>query len=108
MPDKDILDSLFEVIETRRTASAAESYVARLFAGGTAAINAKIVEEAGEVCQAGRGEDRGHLVNELCDLLFHAFVLAAHRGVGLEDIRSVFRQRFGTSGLVEKARRPNP
>jgi phosphoribosyl-ATP pyrophosphohydrolase len=108
MAEKDILDRVFEVIEERKAASPEESYVARLLAGGAEKINAKILEEAREVCEAGLEADRPHLVREVCDLLFHTFVLAAHRGVGLDDIREVFQQRFGTSGLVEKARRPKP
>lgn len=105
MGDKDILDRVFEVIESRKSAQPDQSYVAGLLAGGAEKINAKILEEAREVCEAGLQEDRPHLVHELCDLMFHAFVLAAHRGVGLDDLRAVFQQRFGTSGLVEKARR---
>lgn len=108
MAEKDILDKVFEVIESRRSASPEESYVAGLLAGGAGKINAKILEEAREVCEAGLKTDRAHLAKELCDLLFHAFVLAAHRGVTLDDMREVFRQRFGTSGLVEKARRSRP
>ncbi len=105
MQDKDILDQVFEVIESRKQASPETSYVARLMAGGAEKINAKILEEAGEVAEAGLADNKEHLTKELCDLLFHAFVLAGHRGVSLDDIRAVLRQRFGTSGLVEKARR---
>jgi len=105
MPDKDILDKVFEVIESRKAAAPDRSYVAGLFAAGPEKMNAKILEEANEVCQASLENDQPHLVSELCDLMFHAFVLAVHRGVTLEQIRQVFRQRFGTSGLLEKARR---
>ncbi len=107
MSERDIFDRLFDVIAERRTRSPQESYVARLMAGGPEAINAKILEEAQELCQAGLEEDRDHLVYELCDLLFHAFVLAGQRDVGLDAIRLELERRFGTSGLVEKARR-NP
>jgi phosphoribosyl-ATP pyrophosphohydrolase len=106
--EKDILDKVFAVIDSRRSTAPQESYVAKLLAGGAEAINAKIMEEAQEVCQAGLAEDRTHLAQELCDLLFHAFVLAVHRGVRLDDVRGVFEQRFGTSGLAEKAGRPRP
>lgn len=108
MAEKDILDKVFDVIEQRKAASPDTSYVAKLMAGGPEKINAKILEEAKEVCEAGLETDRQHLVNEIADLLFHTFVLAAHRGVGLDDIREIFQQRFGTSGLVEKARRSQP
>jgi phosphoribosyl-ATP pyrophosphohydrolase len=106
MTEKDILDRVFEVIQSRKAASPAESYVATLMAGGAERINSKILEEAKEVCEAGLQTDQPHLVHEMCDLLFHTFVLAVHRGVSLDDIRREFQQRFGTSGLAEKASRP--
>jgi phosphoribosyl-ATP pyrophosphohydrolase len=104
-PEKDILDAVFDVIEQRKQAGADTSYVARLFAGGAEKINGKIQEEAREVCQAGLEQDHAHLTHELCDLMFHAFVLASHKGVTMNDIRAEFQRRFGTSGLVEKAGR---
>lgn len=98
----DILDRLCEVIRQRKSAS---SYVAGLMAGGVDAIGAKIIEEAHEVCDASAGDDRGRLVSELSDLLFHALVLAGYRDVSLDEIRAEFGRRFGTSGLTEKAGR---
>jgi phosphoribosyl-ATP pyrophosphohydrolase len=106
MTEKDVLDRVYEVIQSRRAASPDSSYVAALMAGGAEKINAKILEEAKEVCEAGLQADQPHLVHEMCDLLFHTFVLAVHRGVSLDDIRQEFDRRFGSSGLVEKASRP--
>ena len=103
-PD-DILDRVFALIEQRKTASPDQSYVASLFARGSAKINSKIMEEAREVCDAALEDDQDHLVRELCDLVFHSFVLAAHSGVRLDDIRAELERRFGTSGLIEKAQR---
>ena len=105
MQENDIFARLFEVIAQRKSQSPETSYVAKLTHRGTEAINAKITEEAQEVCQAGLEDDKAHLVYELCDLLFHAFVLAGHKDVTLDEIRSELTRRFGTSGLTEKARR---
>lgn len=105
MPETDILDAVFDVIEQRKQSTAEKSYVASLLAGGASKINSKIVEEAQEVCHAGLEEDRQHLIHELCDLMFHSFVLAAHKGVNLNDLRAEFQRRFGTSGHDEKAGR---
>jgi phosphoribosyl-ATP pyrophosphohydrolase len=96
---------LFHTIESRKQASPSSSYTARLFSGGAVAINAKIREEAAEVCEAGLEPDQAHLVHEMADLLFHTFVLAAHRGIGLEEIEAELARRFGKSGLQEKAER---
>lgn len=108
MPELDIFDRLFEVIDDRKRQSPDTSYVAKLMHGGAEAINAKVAEEAREVCDAGLGEDKAILVHEVCDLVFHAFVLAGYRDVTLAQIRAEFERRFGTSGLVEKAGRHRP
>jgi len=101
----DIFDRLFEVLDSRKNSSPESSYTAKLMSRGTEKINSKITEEAAEVCEAAMEEDREHLVYEICDLLFHTFVQAVHRGVTLDDIRNELHRRFGTSGLEEKASR---
>lgn len=103
--ETDIFKQLFEVINKRKQASPESSYVAKLMQRGTEKINEKIAEEADEVCEAALEDDRQHLVYEICDLLFHTFVLASHKDITIEDIKTEFERRFGTSGLVEKAGR---
>jgi phosphoribosyl-ATP pyrophosphohydrolase len=105
MAAADIFSQLFQVIEQRKSASPDESYVAKLMHRGVDKINSKITEEAGEVCEAAREEDKDHLVYEICDLLFHTFVLAGYRNITIEDIAGELERRFGTSGLAEKAGR---
>ncbi len=105
--ERDIFAGLFDVIKERKKASPESSYVAKLMHRGTEKINGKIIEEADEVCEAALEDDKQHLVYEICDLLFHTFVLASHKGIALEDIKAEFERRFGTSGLVEKAGRDN-
>ncbi len=106
--EQDILDSVFAVLQQRKQADPASSYVASLLAAGPEKINRKILEEARETCDAALEDDRPHLVHELCDLLFHSFVLAVARDVTLDDLRTELARRFGTSGLVEKANRTKP
>lgn len=103
--ENDIFYRLFEVIDERKKASPESSYVAKLMDRGTEKINSKIIEEADEVCEASLEPDRQHLVYEICDLLFHTFVLASYKDITIEDIKSEFERRFGTSGLAEKAGR---
>ena len=62
---EDILQELFNVIKSRRTADRANSYVAGQFAGGPGRIGQKVGEEAVEAqvriplpCSRGEGEDR--------------------------------------------------
>jgi len=103
--NKDIFDRLFDVIYDRKMTPSEKSYVASLMQKGTDKINSKILEEAEEVCEAALEDGKEHLTYEICDLLFHTFVLASYRGVGLDEIRGELERRFGTGGLEEKAGR---
>lgn len=103
--NKDIFERLFEVINDRKMNPSEKSYVASLMLKGTEKINSKVIEEAEEVCEAAHEEGTEHLVYEICDLLFHTFVLAVHRGVALDEIKVELQRRFGTGGLEEKAGR---
>ena len=101
----EVLKELAEVIESRKGAPAAESYVASLYAGGVDAILKKVGEEAVEVVIAGKGDDRDALVHEVADLWFHCLVLLAARGSHPEAVTGELARRFGISGHEEKARR---
>ena len=101
----EVLKELAAVIEARKGAPAAESYVASLCAGGVDAILKKVGEEAVEVIIAGKGDDRDALVHEVADLWFHCLVLLAARGSHPEAVTGELARRFGVSGHEEKARR---
>ena len=105
MNTSEIFEELFRVIQERKAASPETSYVAKLMDRGVEKINSKIMEEARETCEAGIENNSDHLVHEICDLLFHTFVLAGYRNITIDDITGELEKRFGTSGLVEKARR---
>lgn len=102
---ENVMQTLFTTIESRKNSLASESYTASLMEKGLEKINAKIMEEAGEVCAAGLEGDRAHLVHEIADLLFHTFVLASFKNIALADIENELARRFGKSGLQEKAER---
>jgi phosphoribosyl-ATP pyrophosphohydrolase len=101
----NIFENLFKVIEERKLKDPSESYVSSLMHKGTEKINEKIREEAGEVCEAALEADKDHLVHEICDLLFHTFVLAGFKDITISDIENELTRRFGTSGHEEKASR---
>ena len=98
----DVLKALAEVIEARKNAPAAESYVASLYAGGVDAILKKVGEEAIEVVIAGQRGDRDALVHEVADLWFHCLVLLAARGSHPEAVTAELARRFGISGHVRR------
>ena len=100
-----ILEELFAVIESRKGGDPATSHTAQLFESGTEEIAKKVGEEAIEVVIEGmRGEGKA-LANESADLLYHLLVLWADRGVAPADVWQVLADRFGTSGIAEKASR---
>ena len=101
----DIISSVYEVIQERKTRSAEQSYVAKLLAGGMDAIGSKITEEAGELLEAADGDDAAHTVHEAADLLFHMLVLLGHKDIDPQQVLDELKRRFGTSGIAEKAAR---
>jgi len=103
--DATILDRLFAVIESRKGADPAESWTARLLAGGPEAAARKLGEESVETIVAALAQDRAALTAESADLLYHLLVLWAAKGVAPEDVWRALQSREGTSGVVEKAAR---
>ena len=112
MNNSEILASLTEILEQRKTAAADSSYVAGLYARGLDAILKKIGEEATETVMAAKDaaagdthDGKGKLVYEVADLWFHSMVLLAQQGLSADDVLNELARRFGVSGLDEKAAR---
>ncbi len=110
MPDQQLrpLDQLEETIFARKAASDAKSYTARLLAGGVEKIGSKVLEEAAELVEAAEEPDeagREHTIREAADLMYHLLVMLAAREVKLQEVEAELAQRFGVSGLEEKASR---
>ncbi len=101
----DILKQIYGILETRKKASPESSYVAGLYAKGTAKIAQKVGEEAVETVIEALRLDNGHtdaaarLREESADLVFHLLVLWAHLGIRPEDVMGVLEARLGKSGL---------
>jgi phosphoribosyl-ATP pyrophosphohydrolase len=96
------LERLWRVIEARRGADPDTSYTAKLFARGNAKIAQKLGEEAVEAVIEGVKGDRGALIGESADLLYHLFVLWAALGVSPDEIAGELARREGASGIAEK------
>ncbi len=101
----DTLQKLARVLEERKQADPASSYVAGLYHKGLDAILQKVGEEAVETILAAKGDSPQHLVSETADLWFHTLVMLAERGLGPEPVLAELERRFGLSGLEEKAAR---
>ena len=104
-----VFEQLMATIAQRKASPSETSYTTRLLSGGVDKIGAKIREEAGEVVEAAAepgDAGRAHFIYESCDLIYHLFVMLAHRDVSLGEIEAELARRFGMSGLAEKAARP--
>ena len=107
-----IIEDLSKTIEARLKAEPAESYVASLNEKGTNYIIEKISEETTEAILAAKDFDKSpesvkNLTHEIADLWFHSMVLLAHFEIQSDDVLKVLQNRFGHSGLAEKAKRAN-
>ena len=102
---------LAAVIDQRRRERPGNSYTVELLDGGPAVLSAKIVEEAYELVSAAAEStddvpSRLAITHEAADLVFHLLVFLAANEVAWPDVERELTQRFGSSGLVEKAQRP--
>lgn len=86
-------NDLYAVICARRDAPTAQSYTARLIAGGEDQILKKVGEEAMEVILATKGQGRQRIIEEVTDLTYHMLVLLAQQQIPLEDIEAEITRR---------------
>jgi phosphoribosyl-ATP pyrophosphohydrolase len=101
----DVMARLARVIESRRGADPATSYVARLLSKGSDAVLKKIGEEATETVMAAKDGDRARIVAETADLWFHCLVMLAQYDLAPADVLDELARREGLSGLDEFAAR---
>jgi phosphoribosyl-ATP pyrophosphohydrolase len=105
------LARLADTLESRLPANGgdpASSYTAKLLAHGPDAFLKKIGEEATELVMAAKDNTPERIVAETADLWFHSLVALAYYGLRPEQVLAELERREGTSGLVEKAGRPQP
>ena len=105
MSSADVLDRLYEVVESRSKERPLGSYVVELLDRGPDAVAAKLREECEEVIEARAEGDGDHLAHEVADLVFHLWVLMAAAELPPARVYAKLEQRFGVGGLVEKAAR---
>ncbi|WP_308387654.1 bifunctional phosphoribosyl-AMP cyclohydrolase/phosphoribosyl-ATP diphosphatase HisIE [Acidithiobacillus sp. AMEEHan] len=104
-PGGSVLDDLQAVIQQRRQADPAQSYVAKLLQGGRDRILKKVGEEATEFLIACKNPETQPVLAEAADLLFHLMVALEERDLHIDDVLGELQRREGLSGLVEKASR---
>ena len=102
-----VLDRLYLVIDSRKGADPDTSYTARLFSRGRQQIAKKLGEEAVEALIEGVRGDKGKLVAESADVLYHLLTLWAANSVKPGAVWDELARREGLSGIAEKAGRKN-
>lgn len=105
LPAAAFLEELEREIASRKESSAARSYTKHLLEGGAARIGEKLREEAGELAAAIASESDDRVASEAADVVYHALVGLASRGVPLRAVIEKLAARAGTSGHEEKAGR---
>ncbi len=100
------LADLEKIIAERAASGDAQSWTAKLFAGGMEKAAKKLGEEAVETVIAAVGKDREAVVCESADLAYHWLVVLALAGVPLSEVMTELERRTAQSGIAEKAARP--
>jgi phosphoribosyl-ATP pyrophosphohydrolase/phosphoribosyl-AMP cyclohydrolase len=81
------------IVAERASANPAESYTARLAAGGIKRIAQKVGEEGVEVALAATAGDREELIGEAADLAFHLTLLLNRAGSSWSEVAAELERR---------------
>ena len=87
------MDSLYELLESRKAQMPEGSYTTYLFDKGIDKILKKIGEESTEVIIAAKDHDKKEVVYEIADLAYHVMVMMVEMGISLEDVRRELADR---------------
>lgn len=97
-------DSLYKLIEGRKTEKKEGSYTTYLFDKGIDKILKKVGEECTEVVIAGKAEDKEETVYEISDLAYHVMVLMVQMGISINDIVDELAKRHVIDHKVKQER----
>ncbi|MHB8585129.1 MAG: bifunctional phosphoribosyl-AMP cyclohydrolase/phosphoribosyl-ATP diphosphatase HisIE [Thermoplasmatota archaeon] len=91
------LPELGRILSARRAAPPPGSYTAKLLADENLRLK-KIGEEGAEVVIAAKGDSPERLASEIADLIYHALVAGAARGVTVDDVLRELAARRAPKG----------
>src|SRR5476649_395974 len=100
---KFTLADLADRVHERAKASANDSYTRALIDKGIDHCAKKLGEEAVETVMAAVQDNKGRLIAEAADLLYHLLVVLEARGVTLGEVEAELAKRTAKSGHEEKA-----
>jgi phosphoribosyl-ATP pyrophosphohydrolase len=98
----DSVDRLYQAILSARSADPTESRTARLLRSGRSKMAKKLAEEAVEVVIDAMNGERGAVVSESADLIYHLVVLWVSAGVRPQDVWAEMARRERLLGIAEK------
>ncbi len=87
------IETLFDIIQSRKQNMPAGSYTTSLFQDGLPRIAQKVGEEGTEVVVAALAQDDQRLIEEVADLTFHTLVLLAARGLTPAQVADELEKR---------------
>ncbi|SDB16312.1 bifunctional phosphoribosyl-AMP cyclohydrolase/phosphoribosyl-ATP diphosphatase HisIE [Butyrivibrio sp. INlla16] len=88
-----VLDSVFTVINDRKTNPREGSYTNYLFDKGLDKILKKVGEESTEMVIAAKNKNSNELIYEMADFLYHMMVLMAEKDISWEEITDELARR---------------
>lgn len=89
---RDIFAELWTVFAERRAAQCESSYTCKLMNNRNLLLK-KIAEESSEVIIAAKDQQRGEVVYEAADLLYHLMVLLFGEGISMDEIKKELEGR---------------
>jgi phosphoribosyl-ATP pyrophosphohydrolase/phosphoribosyl-AMP cyclohydrolase len=99
-----VVDTLYHTILERKNSASEKSWTKKLLDDRPLLLS-KIREEADELCTAIESEEDMQVIHEAADLLYHALVGLGSRDITPDRVMQELANRFGTSGIEEKAAR---
>lgn len=82
----NVIKELYEVVGDRKKNPQEGSYTCYLFEKGLDKILKKVGEETAETIIAAKNGEKGELVGEISDLIYHLTVMMYECGVDIEDV----------------------
>lgn len=93
---------MYDVIVNRRDDPQEGSYTCYLFDKGLDKILKKCGEECTEMVIAAKNHDNEELANEINDVLYHMAVLMVERGLTVEEVDAIMRERSKKIGNLKQ------
>ncbi len=98
----DAFKEMYDVIVNRRANPQEGSYTCYLFDKGIDKILKKCGEETMEMAIAAKNQDNDELAEEINDVLYHMAVLMVERGLSVEKVDEIMRERSKKIGNLKQ------